>query len=158
MPSFLGGKAFQHHGYEQHLLSNAIEFEKPKIYGSHNFFCCIQIHKNAYRNFTGKCILNLETDQLLRDIRFKCFFKYLDNLLIYFRTWEEQLREVSFSGWACVMSQMVSCWPLSMEAWVQSQASPCGMTEVAMGQVFLQVLPFSPVIIIPPMLYAHSFI
>lgn len=55
------------------------------------------------------------------------------------------------------MAQAVSRWPLIAEDMVQSQAIPYGVSgELALVQVFLRVLLFSPGSIIPPTLHAHS--
>jgi hypothetical protein len=43
------------------------------------------------------------------------------------------------------MDQIVSRRPLTVEARVRVRVSPCGMDKVALGQVFLRVLRFSPV-------------
>jgi hypothetical protein len=52
------------------------------------------------------------------------------------------------------MAQVVSRWPLTADTWVHALVSPCGFVvdEVALGQGFLRVLPFSPVNIVPPWL------
>jgi hypothetical protein len=52
---------------------------------------------------------------------------------------------------ACAMAEVVSCQPLNAEAQVHAWVSPseiCG-GQVALGQVFLGILCFSPVTIIP---------
>jgi hypothetical protein len=50
------------------------------------------------------------------------------------------------------MAQAVSRQPLTVTAWVRAQVNPVGFVvdKVALGQVFLRVLWFSPVNIIPP--------
>jgi hypothetical protein len=50
------------------------------------------------------------------------------------------------------MAQAVSHQPLTAAAWVRAQVIPVGFVvdKVALGQVFLRVLQFSPVNIIPP--------
>jgi hypothetical protein len=50
------------------------------------------------------------------------------------------------------MAQAVSRQPLTAAARVRAQVKPVGFVvdKVALGQVFLQVLRFSPVNIIPP--------
>jgi hypothetical protein len=50
------------------------------------------------------------------------------------------------------MAQVVSRRPLTAEAWVRAGVSPYGICggQVALGQVFLPVLRFYPVNIIPP--------
>ena len=57
-------------------------------------------------------------------------------------------------------AQRISGLPLIMEGWVQFQPHQCGIlaVKVALGQLFLKVLPFSPICIILPMLHFHSFI
>jgi hypothetical protein len=52
------------------------------------------------------------------------------------------------------MAQMVSHQPFTTESWVCARVSPCGVCggHVALGQVFHQVLWFSPISIIPPWL------
>jgi hypothetical protein len=49
---------------------------------------------------------------------------------------------------------------LTQKAWVLSQSNPRGfiVNRVAMGQVFLRVLQFTPLSIVPPILYTHSFV
>jgi hypothetical protein len=56
------------------------------------------------------------------------------------------------------MVQVVSCHPLTAEAWVQSHVSSCDTYGGHSGAktIFLQVPQFSPVTIIPPMLHTHS--
>lgn len=62
------------------------------------------------------------------------------------------------------MTQVVSHWPLTAKAQDQSQAGPCGICDgqMALRQVFLQVLWFYPVSItlqmlhLSPMLSNHS--
>jgi hypothetical protein len=51
-----------------------------------------------------------------------------------------------------VIAQAVSRRPLTAAAWVRVQVNPVGFVveKVALGQVFLRVLRFSPVNIIPP--------
>jgi hypothetical protein len=53
------------------------------------------------------------------------------------------------------MAQAVSRLPSFPEAQVQSRVSPCGIVvdKVALGQVFLRALQFSPVNLIPPVLH-----
>jgi hypothetical protein len=53
------------------------------------------------------------------------------------------------------MAQAVSRRPLTAAAGVRAQVNPVGFVvdKVALGQVFLRVLRFSPVTIIPP--WAH---
>jgi hypothetical protein len=55
------------------------------------------------------------------------------------------------------MGQMVSCQPLTADAQVRSQATSYVIVvdKVALGQVFLRVLRFTPVSIIPPILHTH---
>jgi hypothetical protein len=55
------------------------------------------------------------------------------------------------------MVQAVSCWPLTMEAWLCARVSPCGIygAQSGSGTVFLQVLWFPPVGIILPWLSIH---
>jgi hypothetical protein len=50
------------------------------------------------------------------------------------------------------MAQAVIRRPLTTVAWVRSQVNPVGFVvgKVALGQVFLRVLRFSSVYIIPP--------
>jgi hypothetical protein len=50
------------------------------------------------------------------------------------------------------MAQAVSRWPLTAETRVRARVNPCRIYggKVALGQVFLLFLRFSPVIIIPP--------
>jgi hypothetical protein len=50
------------------------------------------------------------------------------------------------------MAQAVCRWPLTAAAWVHAQVNPMGFVvdKVALGQVFLRVLRFSSVNIIPP--------
>jgi hypothetical protein len=50
------------------------------------------------------------------------------------------------------MAQAVSSRPLTAAAWVRAQVNPVGFVvdEVALGQVSLRDLRFSPVSIIPP--------
>jgi hypothetical protein len=52
----------------------------------------------------------------------------------------------------CVMAQAVSRRPLTMATWVRAQVNPVGFVvdKLALRQVFLQVLRFSAVNIIPP--------
>ena len=58
------------------------------------------------------------------------------------------------------MAQADSCWPLSAETQVQSQASPCGIcgeqSGIGPGFGFFWVLLFSHVSILQPMLYTYS--
>jgi hypothetical protein len=51
-----------------------------------------------------------------------------------------------------VMAQVVSRRPLTAAAWVRAQVNPVGFVvdKVALGQVFLRVLRFFSVSIIPP--------
>ena len=55
------------------------------------------------------------------------------------------------------MAQAVNRLPLTAEARVRSQASPCKtlVDKVALGKVFLLVLRFSLASIIPQMLHTH---
>jgi hypothetical protein len=50
------------------------------------------------------------------------------------------------------MDQAVNQRPLTAESNVRARVNPCGFVgdKVALGQVFLRVLRFSPVNIIPP--------
>jgi hypothetical protein len=50
------------------------------------------------------------------------------------------------------MAQAVSRRPLTAESRVRARVNTCGFVvdKVALGQVFLRVLRFSPVSIIPP--------
>jgi hypothetical protein len=50
------------------------------------------------------------------------------------------------------MAQAVSRRPLTAAAWVRAQVNPVGFVvdKVAVGQVFIRVLRFYPVNIIPP--------
>jgi hypothetical protein len=50
------------------------------------------------------------------------------------------------------MAQVVSHRPLTAATWVHTEVNPVGFVvdKVALGQVFLRVLRFSPVNIIPP--------
>jgi hypothetical protein len=50
------------------------------------------------------------------------------------------------------MAQAVSCRPLTAAARVRAQVNPAGFVvdKVVLGQVFLRVIRFSPVNIIPP--------
>jgi hypothetical protein len=50
------------------------------------------------------------------------------------------------------MAEVVSCWPLIVEDWVQSQVSLCGNSGVQNENG----TRFSPASIIPPMLHTHS--
>jgi hypothetical protein len=54
----------------------------------------------------------------------------------------------------------VSCWLLTVAAWVCAQVIPVGfmVDKLALGQGFLQVLWFSPINIIPWLLHIHSCI
>jgi hypothetical protein len=56
------------------------------------------------------------------------------------------------------MAQSVICRPLTIEDWVQYQASPCRTCDgkLVLGQVFLQELRSPPINIITPMLCTHS--
>jgi hypothetical protein len=58
----------------------------------------------------------------------------------------------------CAMAQAVSRLPLTEEARVRSRVGPCGICggKVALGQVYLRVLRFSPVNFIPPMLHENG--
>jgi len=61
------------------------------------------------------------------------------------------------------MVQAISSWPLNMEDQVLSSATPFGILEfvvskMALEQVFLQKLQYSPVIIILPKLHNHLVI
>jgi branched-subunit amino acid transport protein len=56
------------------------------------------------------------------------------------------------------MAQVVSRRPLTSEAWVRDRINPFAVDKVALGQVFLRVLRFSPVSIIPPWLYKTHII
>jgi hypothetical protein len=66
------------------------------------------------------------------------------------------------------MAQAVSRRPLTAAAWFRAKVNPVGFVvdKVALGQVFLRVLRFSPVSIIPPWVtlfrklkkFIHSFI
>lgn len=60
----------------------------------------------------------------------------------------------------CAMDQADSYQSLSVEAWLQSQAIPCGIfvdKVVLVPDFFLWVPKFSLVRIIPPVLQTHSF-
>jgi hypothetical protein len=52
----------------------------------------------------------------------------------------------------------ISYWPFTLEARVHALGSPCGICgrQMTLGHVFLQVLHFLHVRIIPPLLYIHS--
>jgi hypothetical protein len=60
------------------------------------------------------------------------------------------------------MAQKLSSCPLTAETQVRSHVIAYEICEkqsdIALGQVFLQVIWFSPVSIIPPMLHTHPFI
>jgi hypothetical protein len=58
------------------------------------------------------------------------------------------------------MAQVVSQWPLTVEDWVHSQASPCSICgeQTSTGAGFLWVLQFPPVGIALQMLHTHSLI
>jgi hypothetical protein len=73
------------------------------------------------------------------------------------------------SGRLHTLTQAVSGWPLTAAARIRAQVNPVGFVvdKVAVGQVFLRVLRFSPVNIIPPWaplfrkfkkIFFHSFI
>jgi hypothetical protein len=47
--------------------------------------------------------------------------------------------------WGNAMAQTVSSRPLTAAAWVRAQVNPVGFVVVALRQVFLRVLQFSPV-------------
>ena len=55
-----------------------------------------------------------------------------------------------------VIAHAVSRQPLTAEARVRFQCSPCGKQSDT-GEFFLPVLQFSPVSIIPPLFHTHSF-
>jgi hypothetical protein len=50
------------------------------------------------------------------------------------------------------MAQVVNCRPFAAAAWVRARVNPVGFVvdKVALGRIFLRVLRFSPVNIIPP--------
>jgi hypothetical protein len=56
------------------------------------------------------------------------------------------------------MAQAVSRRPLTAAAWVRAQVNRVGfvMDKLALGQVFLRVIRFSPVNIIPPWLHVSE--
>jgi hypothetical protein len=56
------------------------------------------------------------------------------------------------------MAQVVSCWPVTTEAQVNPRSVHVGFVvdRVTLGQVFHQVLWFSLVSIIDPILCSHS--
>jgi hypothetical protein len=64
------------------------------------------------------------------------------------------------SSLGCVLAKVVSCWHVTVETLFRSQASLCGIYggKLALGVVFLRTLQYPPLIIIPPMLYNHSFV
>jgi hypothetical protein len=64
------------------------------------------------------------------------------------------------SSLGCVLAQVIHCWPVIVETLFRSQASLCGIYggKLALGLVFLRTLQYPPLIIIPPMLYIHSFV
>jgi len=57
------------------------------------------------------------------------------------------------------MAEVFSCWPLTTEVLVQSQANSCGIGSgpSETGEVF-RVLSYITVTIIPFMLHIHAFI
>jgi hypothetical protein len=58
------------------------------------------------------------------------------------------------------MTEVVSHWPFTTETWVLSVAIYVGFVadRLALSQVFLLVLQFSPCIVIPLVLCTHLFI
>jgi hypothetical protein len=72
------------------------------------------------------------------------------------------LRRIFGSRWkeSPTIAQAVSRRLPTAEAQINAQVSPCGIVvdKVALGQVFLRVLRFSPVRIIPLLLHIHSCI
>ena len=63
--------------------------------------------------------------------------------------------------WVRPMAPAVSCWPLTVEARVHSQASLCGICDRQSGtgtQAFLRVLRFSSLSIIPTKFHTYSLI
>jgi hypothetical protein len=60
--------------------------------------------------------------------------------------------EVHLQNGRAMAQAAVSCWPLTAVAWVRAQINPVGFVvdKVALGQVFLRVLRFSPDNIIVP--------
>jgi hypothetical protein len=57
-----------------------------------------------------------------------------------------------------VMAQAVSCWPVTTEDWIQSQASLCGIfgRQSDNGTDFSLSTSVLPVSSIPPMLHPYS--
>ena len=60
----------------------------------------------------------------------------------------------------CAMAQAFSHWPLTLKAWILSQAVNVSvvMNKMALRQVFLQALQFYLVFFIPLMFHTRSFI
>jgi hypothetical protein len=65
-----------------------------------------------------------------------------------------RLNKLCFSR---AVAQSVNRWPFIAEVQVHAQVDPCGICggQIALGQVFLQVLWFAPASIIPPLLHIH---
>lgn len=56
------------------------------------------------------------------------------------------------------MSLAFSRWSVTADAWFQSQAVLVGFVVdiVALALVFLQILPFSHIVVIPPLFHTHG--
>jgi hypothetical protein len=65
-----------------------------------------------------------------------------------------------FQSTGHTVAEVVICWPLTMDYWIQPQANPCGIctAQSDTGTGFLRVLWFHPIRIIPQMCHGHSFI
>lgn len=64
---------------------------------------------------------------------------------------------INFVYLVVFMAQKIIRRSLTTEAWVRFRCGPCEYVvhRMALGLFFIRVFPFSPVIIIPPMLHTH---
>jgi hypothetical protein len=69
---------------------------------------------------------------------------------------EGPYRRIILKGGRTVV-EIVRVWSVTFEARIRSETSFFGGFLVALKQVFVEVLPLSPVSIFPPLLLTHSF-
>jgi hypothetical protein len=79
-------------------------------------------------------------------------------LPLYFRPNYQVTNQNSYYSLGRDIAQAVSHRPLTAAAWISARVNPVGFVvdKVALGQVFLRVLRFSPVNIIPPKIKKNS--